>query len=267
MRLQKVLRLGMVAAAAVAASGCGNVIQQLRARDQLNKGVAAFSSANYAMAVERFKRAVELDPSFMNARLYLATAYMSQYVPGAPSEENMRNAEMATKGFTDVLERDPANTLAVEYLGSLAFNQQKLDEAKRWNLKLIELDKTKKGAYYTLGVISWTKCFQPQTEAWAKLGMRPEDPGPIKDKKAREELRATNEVVAKEGIEYLEKALELDPQYDDAMAYLNLMFRQKAYLAETVDENKQLSSQADQWMTRALETRKKKADAGGKKPG
>jgi tetratricopeptide (TPR) repeat protein len=244
----------------LALAGCGNVIGQLRARDQLNKGVTAFRNANYAQAVEFFKRAVELDPNFMNARLYLATAYMSQYVPGAPSEENKRNADAAEKGFLDVLQREPNNTLAVESLGSLAFNQQKLDDAKKWYQKLIELDNTKKTAYYTIGVINWTKCFQPQTEAWAKLGMRPEDPGPIQDKKAREELRAKNEGVAQEGIQMLEKALQLDPDYDDAMAYMNLIIRQKAFIAETVEENKKLSEEANQWMQKALATRKKKSE-------
>ena len=241
-------------------AGCTNVIQQLRARDQLNKGVIAFSNANYARAVENFKRAIDMDPDFMNARLYLATAYMSQYVPGAPSEENKRNADAATSGFMEVLRREPNNLLAIESLGSLAFNQQRLDEAKKWYGNLIELDKTKKTAYYTLGVINWTKCFQPQTEAWAKLGMRPEDPGPIKDKKAREELRAKNEQVVKEGIEMLQKALEVDPDYDDAMAYMNLLFRQQAFIAETVEENKKLAAQADEWMQKVLATRKKKSE-------
>jgi tetratricopeptide (TPR) repeat protein len=255
-----IILAGVLLGLVVTLSGCGNVIAQLRARDQLNKGVTAFRNANYAQAVEFFKRAVELDPNFMNARLYLATAYMSQYVPGAPSEENKRNADAAEKGFLDVLQREPNNSLAVESLGSLAFNQQNLDAAKKWYQKLIDLDNTKKTAYYTIGVINWTKCFQPQTEAWAKLGMRPEDPGPIKDKKAREELRAKNEAVAQEGIQMLEKALQLDPDYDDAMAYMNLMIRQKAFIAETVEENKKLSEEANQWMQKALATRKKKSE-------
>jgi len=252
---------------ALTLTGCGGIIEQLRARDQLNKGVNAFRNANYAQAVEHFKTAVELDPNFMNARLYLATAYMSQYVPGAPSEENKRNADAAEKGFLDVLNREPQNTLAVESLGSLAFNQQKLDEAKKWYQKLIELDATKKTAYYTIGVIDWTKCFQPQTETWAKLGMKPEDPGPIKDKKAREELRAQNEPIATEGIAMLEKALQIDPDYDDAMAYMNLLYRQRAFIAETVEENKKLSADADQWMQKALATRKKKSEAPSAQPG
>ena len=70
------------------ASGC----QKLKSRDQLNKGVQAFKNAQYADAVENFKTAVELDPTFPTARLYLATAYMQQYIPGAESPENNRMA-------------------------------------------------------------------------------------------------------------------------------------------------------------------------------
>ncbi|PYV29195.1 MAG: hypothetical protein DMG22_23625 [Acidobacteria bacterium] len=64
---------------AVGLSGCN----KLKARDQLNKGVVAFKNAQYDTAIEHFKQAKELDPGLMNARLYLATAYASQYIPGA----------------------------------------------------------------------------------------------------------------------------------------------------------------------------------------
>ena len=68
---------------------------RLRARDQLNKGVQAYKNAKYEDAIERFKDAVQLDPSLTNARLYLATAYMGQYIPGADSPDNNRFAEQA----------------------------------------------------------------------------------------------------------------------------------------------------------------------------
>src|ERR1035438_8702111 len=67
-----------IAAMTVFATSCN----KLKARDQLNKGVQAFKSAQYPQAVERFKTAVEYDPTFATARLYLATAYMQQYIPG-----------------------------------------------------------------------------------------------------------------------------------------------------------------------------------------
>ena len=262
-RYDSILFALAVSLLAVFSTGCGNLINSLRARDQLNKGVNAFKNGSYPQAVERFKRAIQLDPTFMNARLYLASAYMSQYVPGAESEENQRNAEAATKGFQEVLDRDPNSSLAVESLGSLAFNQKKFDEAKEWYRKLIQLNDKKKEAYYNIAVIDWTRGFQLHTEVRAKTGMRPEEPGPIKDKKARETLKEKSEPVIKEGIDMLQKALAIDPNYDDAMGYLSLIYRQQADIADTVEESKKITAQADAWMQKTLDLKKKRTESAG----
>ena len=58
-------------------TGCN----KLKSRDRINKGIQSYKGAKYADAVEFFKEAVELDPTNVNGRLYLATAYMSQYIP------------------------------------------------------------------------------------------------------------------------------------------------------------------------------------------
>jgi Tfp pilus assembly protein PilF len=73
------------------------------ARDELRLGVVAFKETRYADAVEYFKKAVELDPKFPTARLYLATAYMSRYIPGADSLENHQFALSALEQFNKVL--------------------------------------------------------------------------------------------------------------------------------------------------------------------
>src|SRR5215831_5154955 len=97
-------RMSMAALAAVLISlpVMGTGCQKLQARDHLNKGVTAFKNAQYPEAVEHFKQAVELDPNFASARLYLATAYMQQWIPGAESPENDQMAKAARKGFMDV---------------------------------------------------------------------------------------------------------------------------------------------------------------------
>src|SRR3954463_11456439 len=108
-----------VAGLVLVSTGC----EKLRARDNLNKGVQAFKTAKYNAAVENFKKAVELDPDFATARLYLATAYMSQYIPGAESPENQQNAQAAEQEFLKVLEKDPKSTVAISSLASLHYNQ------------------------------------------------------------------------------------------------------------------------------------------------
>ena len=87
--------------------------RELRARDQLNKGVAAYRNAQFQSAIMHFKNAVALDPTLLNARLYLATAYAQLYIPGGESPENVKIAQQAIDAFEDVLRMDPNNTTAL----------------------------------------------------------------------------------------------------------------------------------------------------------
>lgn len=262
--------IGIVAGLAILAfvsTGC----EKLKARDHLNKGVAAFKSAKYPEAVENFKQAVALDPNFPTARLYLASAYMSQYIPGAESPENLQNAKAANDEFLKVLEQDPKNLVAIESLASLHYNEaqgssgldaklKKLGESEQWYKRLAETDPNKREAWYSLGVITWAKWYPALAEARAKLGMKPEDPGPLKDKKLKEELKAKWSPIIEEGIKDLQKALDIDKEYDEAMAYLNLLIRERADLADTSEEYKKDVETADNWVQKALETKKIKAE-------
>jgi len=254
-------------ALALLSTGC----EKLKARDNLNKGVQAFKSAKYNNAVEHFKEAVRLDPDFPTARLYLATAYMSQYIPGADSPENMQNAKAAEQEFLRVLEKDSNNALAIESLASLHYNQaqggqsieqkvKKLDEAAEWYTKLSQVDPNNKTASYSLGVITWAKWYPRLMEARNKLGMKPEDPGPIKDKKVKEELKAQWLDTVNKGIQNLERALQIDPEYDEAMAYMNLLIRERADLADSPEQYKKDIEVADNWVQKALDTKKIKAE-------
>lgn len=268
----------LVAAAVLVLAGASTGCRKLEARDNLNKGVQAFKNAKYADAVEFFKRAIELDPTYPTAKLYLATAYMSQYIPGAESPENLAYAENAAKYFLEVLNEDPKNTTAIKSLASLAYQQSsgaptteeklaRLDKAAGWYRKLIEVDPKEKEAYYSLGVISWAKFYPVWMSARNKLGMRPDEPGPLKDRKIRQELRDKHMAMIEDGIQNLRKALEIDPEYDDAMAYLNLLYRERADLHEDVAQYTKDIDEADMWINKTLETRKIKAERQPKSTG
>ncbi|MEN6600966.1 MAG: tetratricopeptide repeat protein [Bryobacteraceae bacterium] len=233
--------------------------ERLKARDHLNKGVQAFKNAQYPEAVEHFKISVDLDPTFPTARLYLATAYMMQYIPGADSPENNRMAKAAEDQFLEVLRQDPSNSVAIASIASLKLNQKQFDEAANWYKKQIAVDPKNKEAYYSLGFIAWSKWYPALMTARAKLGMKQEDPGPIKDKKVVAKLQEEYSQVIDEGIKGLEKALEIDKEYDDAMAYMNLLVRERADLAPDAETYKKEIEVADNWVQKALETKKVKA--------
>jgi hypothetical protein len=57
-----------------------------------------------------FKQAKDLDPDLLNARLYLATAYATEYIPGAPSDDNIRVGQQAIAEFQDVLSTIPTTS-------------------------------------------------------------------------------------------------------------------------------------------------------------
>jgi Tfp pilus assembly protein PilF len=261
--MRKAMLILAVAAMAVLATSCN----QLRARDQLNKGVQAFTNAQYPEAVERFKTACELDPGFAAARLYLATAYMQQYIPGANSPENEKMAQAALDNFKKVLEQEPKNTLALQSIASIMLNEKKWDEAQQWFDKVTAVDPNNADSYYSIGFIAWSKWYPAYGTARANLGMKQEDPGPIKDKKVKDELKAKWGPVIEGGLQALDKALQINPEYADAMAYENLLIRERADLADTKEDYEKQLKIADGWVDKALATKKilaeKKNKTGG----
>jgi hypothetical protein len=70
-------------------------------------------------------------------------------------------------------------------------------------------------------------------------------------------------------MKYLNRAVEINPNYDDAMQYLNLNYRRKADLECPNDAaRKEDLAQADQWVQKAIGARKhneaeKEKKAGG----
>jgi len=274
MRRIPTLSAALLAAAMIlAGTGCS----YLKSRDHINQGIASYRNAKYNEAVTHFEQAIQLDPQNPTPRLYLATAYMVQWIPGAESPENLEFARKAKEEFTKVIEKDPNEKTALAYLATLAFNQglslpleEKLkmfDEAAKWQKRRIEVDPKEKEAYYTLGVIAYQKWIPALNNARFSLKMRPEDPGPLKDKKVKEELQAQYGPIVQEGMDDLNKALEIDPEYDDAMVYLNLLIRERADLLDSPDEYKKQIEIADGWLQKTLDTKKIKAARAAKAPG
>lgn len=260
----RTLILGVAAAAlALLASGC----TKLKARDQLNQGVHAFQGAQYQEAVEHFKTAVELDPAFPTARLYLATAYFQQYIPGAESPENAQMAKAAYDQFMKVLDEDSKNTVAMASVASLYLYQKKWDDAQQWYEKLVAVDPNNADAYYSLGFIAWSKWYPAYTNARLDMGMKQDDPGPFKDKKVKEDLKAKWLPTINSGLQSLDKTLQINPEYEDAMSYENLLIRERADLLDSKEEYEGSIKTADNWMQKALDTKKTKAARKEKKGG
>lgn len=255
--MNRKLRIAVVVALAAVvslAAGCN----KLKARDQLNKGVQQYKASRFEDAIKHFQNAVELDPRLLNARLYLATAYANQVVEGIESEENLRYASLAIEQFQEVLKLQPGNLNSLKGIAALYFQMKKFDQAREFHRQVIQNDPNDPEAYYSIAVIDWTQTYVPRMEERAKLGLRPDEP--LKDKKLCAEIRAKNQDKVKEGMEMLEKAIQLRPDYEDAMAYLNLMYRERAdYECEDPAARAADLKAADEWVEKTMATKKAKA--------
>lgn len=251
-----------------AVSGC----DKLKARDKLNKGVVAFKAGQSDAAIEDFKEASELDPNLMTARLYLATAYASLYIPGAPSAENKAHGDQAIAEFKDILSTDPNNLNAIDGIGSLLFqmagtppiSEQGFEDSKTYHEKHIQIKPDDPEPYYWMGVIDWTLAWRGNGELRLdfnrnniKKQVKDTDPLPAS---VRGEYATKYGSLVDEGITDLQKAISIRPDYDDAMAYLSLLYRRKADMVESEDERTSLEKQADDLLDKIKEIKQKRLE-------
>ena len=271
--MNKNLRLLVPAAVALAlfsSVGC----DKLRARDQLNKGVEAYKNSHYEQAIDHFQQAVQLDPKLINARMYLATAFVSQYIPGVDSPDNLRTAQQAIDEYTRVIDANPSRDQKVNAAKGIAYlylNEKRWDDAKKYYRMASDLDPNDPEPHYSVGVIDWTACYQPRMEERAKLGLKPEEhlnPKNKDQKKACDELKEKNAASIQEGIDSLSKAIQLRPDYDDAIAYMNLMYRERADVeCDDLAAREADLKTADDWVDKTLAAKKSKAEKEAQKAG
>jgi Tfp pilus assembly protein PilF len=240
---------------------------KLRARDQLVKGVQAFKAGHYEEAVGHFQNSIALDPNYESARLYLATAYSYQVVPNLDTPENLATAKKAMDGFNEVLAKNPNDLDALRQIASIQRNIKHFDEAKATELKIISLDPKDAEANYTIGVIEWTQAYKNAVQILGEQNLQDDGSGNVKMNKVTcAKIKAANQPLVDEAMKYLNRAVEINPNYDDAMSYLNLNYRRKADLECPNDAaRKDDLAQADQWVQKAVGARKANEAAKEKK--
>jgi tetratricopeptide (TPR) repeat protein len=248
--------VGILVSVAAAQSDSGNA--------ELSLGVQAYKKAKYELAIQHFEKAVALDAGNVRARLYLGTAYAQQYIPGADTPDNNAMAERAIEQYRAVIDLDsskPETTIAVKSIAYLNLQMKKFDEAKDWYRRAAGLDPEDPELYYSVGVIDWTVTYQPRQEERARLGMKPDASLPAKDKQVCAMMREKNWANIQDGIDNLNKALQLRPDYDDAMAYMNLMYRERADVQcdDPAAREEDLKT-ADNWVDKTMAVKKAKAE-------
>ena len=174
--------------------------------------------------------------------------------------------QQAIDEYKKVLQMDPKNTNSVKGIASLYFNMKKFDQAKEYHEKAKQLDPNDPEEYYSIAVIDWTQSYAPRQEARAGLGLKPDER--LKHNKVCGSLPDKIGSKVDDGIQNLKKALQLRPDYDDAMAYMNLLYREKADLeCGNPDARAADLKTADDWVDKTMATKKMKAEKLAQKGG
>lgn len=226
------------------------------ARNNLNKGVKAFTEQKYNEAAQLFEEAVNLDPDLETARMYLAITYTMQFVPGSTDSKNVEMAQKGIAAFKQVIEnaKDPdnPNKNAMLSIAALYYQLRKYPEAREWCDKLLKIDPQNAEAYYRTAVIDFDDVFE-------KTGVQGEN---VEYMKPEEKTRALQDI--EEGLASLDKALAIRPAYFDAMEYQNLLLREKAKFEKDETARAELIRRANLMAQRALGLRLKAQEEAGR---
>ncbi|HXO30615.1 MAG TPA: hypothetical protein VOA80_24955 [Thermoanaerobaculia bacterium] len=243
--------------------------RRLQARVELKKGNSLYVQEQYSAAMVEYQKGLELDPSDTFAWRSVGLSALALYRPGDDSPKNLEYGRIAADAFQKYLKENPDDAKVQDYLMSilvsskqyqqaLAFvdqlQQQNPNEANdpKWNkyrvnvliqagrlpdaeqLALKTPGPEQPVSLYSIGVEAWHKVYNVNTIDYA----------------AKQQL-------VELGLRALRKSVEIKPDYFDAMFYLGLMLREKAKLetdgnARTADVN-----EAETWLKKGLELRKK----------
>jgi tetratricopeptide (TPR) repeat protein len=248
--------------AGVLLTGCDT----LQARMELNKGNSYYKNEKYKDAMIQFQKGLALDPSLKFAWRSVALSAMVLYRPGVEDAENMRyfsttidafkkylaafpqdqkaqefmvGTYMAANKFDEVLaylqgelKKNPGELKANKLIVSIYLRTQRIKEAYDWIVN--HIPKTDAEPYYLVSVYCWDKAYRDPS-------ITPQQRGEYVEL----------------GLTSADKALQMQPEYFDAMIYTNLLYREKAKLQTTEATKQQYFDKAEEWRTKALALREK----------
>lgn len=250
--------------------------QKVRARVEMKKGNAMYAEEAYREALTQFQKGLELDPSATFAWRSVGLSALALYRPGDNSKANREMGDLAIEGFENYLEDYPDDEKIRDYLISTYVNTKKYDQALAYLAKqaeanpndanlqasrvrlLIESDRlpqaielanqlprgqAKAEALYSIGVTIWDESFHRG------------DTMPVE---AREKL-------VDQGLQGMQQALQINPEYFEAMVYNNLLLREKAKVQTDGTRRLEYQAQADEWVQKAKALRKKQQEEEKKK--
>jgi len=249
-------------------TGC----DKIKSKQEIKKGNEFLKAAQYQSALAAYDEALRLDPGETKLHKHIGISYMGMYQPGSKHPKDLEFAQKAIDNLKQYSAAYPEDTKSLEYLVSMYLNTERYDDAiafyqdellKRnpkdvkamqslarlyfkkgdfdngvlWLKKQLEIEGNNPEVYYLIGVQAWDRSYN-----FPDL-----DPA----------LRAK---AVEDGLQALNKAIELKPNYFEAVSYINLLYREKAKMETDPVKKQEYTDTANKYLQQALEMRKAAQD-------
>ncbi|MBZ5493710.1 MAG: hypothetical protein LAO76_22555 [Acidobacteriia bacterium] len=238
-------------------------------------GVQAFEYADYEGAIVHFEQAAALDPDFVTAHLYLATACAQTFVPGIDTPANVGRATKALNQYREVLRRNPSDIYSFKSIASLELQLKNLKQAKETYQKAIAVDPRDPELFYSVGVVDWYMAYDAVAVEKEKLPEESRRAVALGKPTVPEKLEGSFFLSARcadartaalanldDGLAMFTKAVSLRQDYEAAMGYLTQLYRLRADLGcGNKDAHAADMKQADEWIDMATAARRRKVEA------
>jgi len=259
------LMIAAVVALATLGSGCG-YIKKVIAKDKLNQGAIEYNKGNYKNAQQFFKDASGTDPDNPMIWLYLGATRVKDYKKELDDAKKKEIAKDALTDYQNALSLAKENCSIIDNaLSYIAVIHDDTGNREGWRKTMEERatnkcmkKDTQAQSFYGLGVDYW-KCSYEQTTRYQdkfatdQFHYRKMDYSP----EALADRQKAQACVTK-GFEYFEKALEIDPEYTQAMFYKGLLYRELQKLVKEEAKRKEFEQMALKIAAEANALQKKK---------
>jgi tetratricopeptide (TPR) repeat protein len=258
-----VLLCGLLALAPL--TGCNRI----RGRAELKKGNKLYKEESYKAALAQFQLGLKLDPSAKRAWRSVGLAAMALYKPGVDTRENNQYADVAIDAFQKYVAAYPEDTNAEDYMVAMWIGANRYDKAinflKAQRVKHPGEAKIDQGLINVMlkankyeEALQWINnnarkeaklYYLVETNAW---GRSYNDPTVTYEDRTR---------IVDLGLDAGKRAVDVKPDYMEAMVYINLLYREKVKLSLDPKEKEQFTKMADEWRQKALDLREKQKKA------
>jgi hypothetical protein len=244
-------------------SGC-DYTKKVIAKDKLNQGAISYNQGKTKEAQQYFKDALSWDDSSAIAHLFYGATLVKDYknLSGDERKKVANEALQMYKKALDLTTNNCRNTdNALLYIASIYEDLNEPDNWREWILKRTEGDCATKDlkatTYYTVAVKYW-EAAKTQTDRYQEKGAQ--DPFHYRNMDypaAQADKLKTEEYIAK-GLEFIDKSLQVDPEYVQAMYYRSLLYRQKQMMTKEESKRKEIDALAKKITDDASALEKKK---------